>query len=405
MTTDDLRGLLRNERFTGTPPVNPERTGQIERRIARRRRRLRGTVAATAATVLAVAGLSAVATRALSGDGGDPAVSRTATPSPLPKVALPRAVPAEKLWPQAVAKLPPRLPNGKKYFPEAFADDHTLLVTTRSSFEKTDAVWLYDTETRQLRQVTRVVTPPKATIFASGFAVGDNRVAWWTSRRGGGGTVTEIWSAPLSGGEQSRVATLPAEMSPGNGLARLVITGGKVIWSLSTFKGARGGIVQVPFTGGEPSRIPGTDGYHIVDWPWVGAPDRFNGQSAPVAFKDLRNLVTGERRVAKVGSGQWTCDLTWCVRFSGRGTVVMRRDGSDGRVLAGSGATDMIARDRFVVSFRAKTLQLYDLRTGKLGDLGLPRQPDAFRMVGPSDRLYWMDGNEGYVIVNLAAIR
>src|SRR5262245_12091707 len=135
MTIQELRRLLRTEGLFEAPPGNPERTGQLERRIARRRRRLRGQVAAAAA-VLVVAVGSAVAARGLPGGsgGGEPAGPGTATPTPHVTVVSSHAVPIEKLWPQAVTKLPSKLPNGRRYAPEAFVDDHTLLVTTTSGF-------------------------------------------------------------------------------------------------------------------------------------------------------------------------------------------------------------------------------------------------------------------------------
>jgi hypothetical protein len=405
MTSGDLSRVLRNEAFIGTPPNNPRRAGQIERRIARRRRRQRAQVAIVAATILAVAGLSAVATRGVSGDP-PPVNKATASPRPLPTVALPPATPVEKLWPRAATKLPAKLPNGRKYFPETFVDDHTLLVTTWSSFEKTDAVWLYDTETRRLRTVAQVTTPPKATTFASGFAVGDGSIAWWTARRDKGQTVADIWAAPLNGGGQHRVATTPAGKDSDGGIERLVIARGRAIWSLSTFSsGARGGVFTAPLTGGEPAEISGTDGYHIMDWPWIGTPGGRLGAPDGVAFRELRNVETGEQRTAKVGPGRWSCGLTWCASGTDHGQVLMRRDGSGGRLLPG-GWTPMpeIAGDRFVLMAQRKTIQLYDLHTGRLADLGPPREPGTYRIIEPEAGLYWMDRADGYLVVNLAAI-
>ncbi|HEU5156057.1 MAG TPA: hypothetical protein VFU43_03610 [Streptosporangiaceae bacterium] len=409
MTSDDLRGLLRDEGFVGTPPGNPGRAGQIEHRIARRRRRLRGQVAAVAATVLAVAGLSTAASRGVFGgvlDGGDPAASGTASARPMPTVALPAAVPVEKLWPQAVVKVPARLPNGRKYYPEAFVGNRTLLVTTSGGFERTDAIWLYDTGTRRLSQVTRVTTPAKATTFASDFAVGDGRVVWWTARRAQGEIIAEIWSAPLSGGEARKIVTMPAGKEEDSGIGDLVIAGGKVFWSLSAFTPqARGGLFEAPLTGGPPTKIPGTDRHQIVEWPWIGTPGR-NDAARPVTFKDVRNVVTGERRSAEVGPGRWTCDVTWCVSYGGPDTRAVRRDGTGGRVLPGEWPfpTD-IALDRFLLYSGPRTMQLYDLRSGRLADLGAPRQPRSYTAIQPGDRIYRMDRADGYLIVDFTAVR
>jgi hypothetical protein len=350
-----------------------------------------------------------VATRGLPGGGGEPAGSPTATAGPPRAVKLPKATPVEKLWPQATIKLPAKLPNGRMYAPEVFVDDHTLLASTRSSFEKTDALWLYDIATRRLKLSTRVTTPANATTFASHFTGGDGHVAWWTGRRENGETVAEIWSAPLRGGQSRKITAMSAGKDEDGGIERLVIAGGKAIWSLSTFSpGARGGIFTAPITGGEPAKIPGSDGYHIVDWPWVGTPGYRANSPDQVAFKDLRNIETGERRTATVGPGRWICGLTWCEGGTAgpRGTALVRRDGSGGRLLPGVGGSPFsdIALDRFVVVLR-ETIQLYDLRGGRLADLGSPGEAGSYRILSPGARLYWVDRADGFLVVNLAAIR
>jgi hypothetical protein len=242
-----------------------------------------------------------------------------------------------------------------------------------------------------------------------GLAVGDGYVAWWTGHSQNGETAAEIWSAPLrAGGRSRKITTMPAGKDADGGVDRLVIAGGKAIWSLSTFSpGAPAGIFTAPLTGGEPTKIPGSDGYHIVDWPWAGAPDDRGRSPALVAFKDLRNMETGERRTAKVGPGRWTCGLTWCVRPNPSSMTLVRRDGSDGRLLPGDGRPMLsgVALDRFVLVPREETIQLYDLSSGRLADLGAPRMPRSFRVFMPGDRLYLMDRADGSFVVDLTAIR
>jgi hypothetical protein len=126
-----------------------------------------------------------------------------------------------------------------------------------------------------------------------------------------------------------------------------------------------------------------------------------------VAFKDLRNVRTGERRGAEVGPGRWTCGLTWCARTVDRGQVLSRRDGSDCRLLLGDAGPTIpqIALGRFVPISGRKTIQLYDLRSGRLADLGAPRKPHSFQPVGFDDRLFLVDRADGYLLVDLTAIR
>ncbi|MFC7646701.1 hypothetical protein ACFQX6_43725 [Streptosporangium lutulentum] len=49
----------------------------------------------------------------------------------------------EKVWPQAVHKIPATLPDGRGYYPELLLDDRTLLVTTEIR-EKRRFLWSYD---------------------------------------------------------------------------------------------------------------------------------------------------------------------------------------------------------------------------------------------------------------------
>src|SRR5262245_6288780 len=121
LTTDDLRDVLAEQ--ASRQPANLRREGEIRGRIIRRRRRLAGSVLAAAATVAALAlaapYLGPAATR-------DPA-SRSGEPPALPS---PTPVSVAVVAPQAVHALPERLPNGKRYLPRVFADDHTMIVAS-----------------------------------------------------------------------------------------------------------------------------------------------------------------------------------------------------------------------------------------------------------------------------------
>lgn len=186
-------------------------------------------------------------------------------------------------------------------------------------------------------------------------------------------------------------------------------------------RGIDGGIYQAPLSGSKPRFVSGTKARHLLQWPWAGITTRRADEprSKP-DFQHLVNVLTGERRdaVVKQGEHAWGCSLTWCLA----GLNVRHRDGS--RVRALPGGMDWIltrtpALDRFVVLRQATgddeaRLVLYDLPTGRKGDLGAHLKKlgkDTAAMM--NDTL--IDYNTGYllayhlngkqVIVDLTAIK
>jgi len=308
------------------------------------------------------------------------------------------APPIEKVWPGVAHRVPDTLPNGHAFNPEAFIDSGRVLVSTESGFEKADALYSYDLRTHATRLVTRVITPPKTTLFATGFITGDGYVGWWLA----GGYGTEIWAAPLSGGQAhlvSRVSTRPP--------SRMTISGGKAIWSVD----GTGGVYQAPISGGTAQEVPGSRSMHILEWPWIGSPPgAFASNAKVVAFAQVKNALTGETRPARLtDKGIWNCGLTWCVGVSGFVTEAQRRDGSGRRAIPDANPTSGIPPilDRFVITYPAKgTTAVYDLRTGRMGDLGIKQRKNHLTKVtlDPANRLYTALTAGGYVIVDLGAI-
>lgn len=335
--------------------------GTVEVRYRGRRRRGQALLAAAAVVVLA--GGTSYALR-----GEDiravPATSATATPAQARLTELP--APIEQVWPEAVRKIPARLPDGRAFQPLAFLDERTLLVTTQQRSEVADAVHAYDLEGGDLRKIADVPASEDAALFSSGFTVGADQVVWWTNLEDGR---TQIWSAPLAGGEARVVDTIERSGPDTQGIDGLAVTGDRVVFSLNA-----GGVFAVPLGGGTAKPVEGGAGLHLLSWPWAGTVD-MSGPQEP-QFGTIRNLETGEIRTALVrpGEKEVTCGLTVCIGWAADGTAFHRsRDGSWEKASPcgpstppGRFCATVVGSDR-----RPLGVALYDTTTGKAADLGI----------------------------------
>ncbi|MGW5684526.1 hypothetical protein [Nonomuraea sp. NPDC003754] len=363
----ELETLLQDSlsRSAGRAPAAPHDLLQRVDAAARRRRR-RGTAvagAAAAAAVVAVTMTGFFVTSSLTpARPAEPAAPATASGDPQP---------LRKVWPQAVHTLPRTLPDGRPYQVERFLDRDTLLVRTTKDGnpDRPDGLWSYNVKSGALTRLV-AVQPPKGTVVSWPFtAAGEGRLVWWTLRKDGARRVTDIWAAPVKGGAQRRVTSF--ESAPGRGeIGHFAVAEGKVVWSL----GGDGGLYEAPLSGGAPRRIGGTEGLHLLGWPWAAAFQypRTKKQPEP-PFGELVNVLTGERRAAPAISQDRpvNCGITWCVA----GERALTRDGSRERLLSGR-AWDVPAMDRFVLATKVEGLRLqhtllYDLATGRAGDLGI----------------------------------
>ena len=115
-----------------------------------------------AAVAVAVGGATLGGRTLLSGEHSSGTTAEHPAASPAlhrpKKVKVP---PIEQVWPKAAHRIPNTLPNGRALHPQALIDDHTLLITTESSFEKSDALYAYDLRTHHTRLITQVITPTK----------------------------------------------------------------------------------------------------------------------------------------------------------------------------------------------------------------------------------------------------
>ena len=334
----------------------------------------------------------------------------TATPSPSGGQAFVAPEPIEKVWPQAVWKIPAKLPGIRKYQPRIFIDDRTLLLETWESFEKANAIYAYDLENGQVRKIADIRTPKG--VFSSGYTVGAGRIVWRTINEVDGNGATEFWSAPITGGRPTVINTVTPVKGGGD---HLTVVGDKLAFSF--FEGGvltvPRGVFTVPLGGGTVEPVAGADRHQILRWPWVGT----QGDHTPMAtsFEDLLNVETGERSKAVVRPGEENvrCGVTICVGDRrGSPSFYRLRDGSQERELPGSAARGLGA-DRFQtvpMPGSQGNEYLIDLVTGKSGDLGLP-PPDANgRFISVdlgigNDRMVAYPVKDKYVIIDLTKIR
>lgn len=425
-----------------TPP--PDLVERVNAGLRRHRHRRHGQVAAVAIAIVAVTGGTLVAPRLLSGEfsgqngaaassGQGPGRAAANVPGPdlseFQRVSPKTPKPVDEVWPETVHRVSNRLPDGRKYLPETFVDNDTLLVATDSAFEKTDEVSLYNLKTKRVTSVARVHTSSKIgdhreRSYATDFTVGDGYVAWWMGYAERGRWVIEVWAAPMAGGGSKRIAVQQGATSR---IDHLAIADGKATWSLEK----EGGVYQTPLTGGQPTLLPDTGDYHIVTWPWIGTPLPILANTNEVGFAKLRNVKTGEQRGSRLAPKLgWNCALAWCIG-SPTGTFddtnelafAQRRNGSGGRVLPtlDTGAPEELPiLDRFIVfDMRARSstqwdgkhlaVVLYDLETGKNADLGIELDKhggySALPPDHPGDRLYAIDTKDGYLLIDPAAIK
>lgn len=386
------------------PRPDPDLVGRIdERGRLRRRTRLRtAVVCGTAVVAVGVAGVAAdiIRPRTLEPAGGNILETKPEKPekpvrkeSP-PGPAAPSIPLAKNVWPNAVHEIPQKLPDGRQIFPQTFLDADTILVTTQSSFEKSDALYKYDLKTHAVEEIAEVDSPG----YANDFTVENGWVVWWANVESTKDRGTEIWGVPLAGGKARKLVLAPA-----GGIDFLAVSDGEVHWS---YDGTAKPVYSAPLSGdGEGTPIPESKGYHIVSWPWIGSPgEEFrNGPIAEeIRYRTLRNVETGETRTTTDLKGIWSCHLSWCVGTTNDKGYAQRRDGSDRKRLEGIGmffptTTPMPAQDRFYVG---ETV-VVDTHTGKTGRL--QTSGDGFR-IPVDDRLYYSNIKDGYELIDLAAI-
>ncbi|MGW2151411.1 TolB family protein [Nonomuraea bangladeshensis] len=424
--------------FAGAAQRAPQAPAGLLATVKTRHRRRRARTAAVYAATAVVLVAGGVGT-AVSGLGASaepqPAVSATGEAEPQADKIPPRV---EKVWPQAVHKIPAKLPDGRTYYPQLLLDDRTLLVMTGVNDGKRQFLWSYDLGTGRPRKIAEIPPTKGSAIFADGVAAGGGNIVWWASHKEAGSPrVARIWTVPAAGGRPRPVTDVPLGnvMKEGhiNGLA---VTGSDVVFAYE-----KGGVYRVPLSGGSPQPVKGAERHHILQWPWVGV---HHGKST---FRELLNVETGERRDAVIKADEEVrCGLERCAGVAVRYKTVKverPRDRSGKEIKCGTRRCPDTVRNRttlrwfvrdrdgsherdlpmtfqegddaglerfFKVTLRGPghegILTLYDADTGRSADLGV--RPDAQgRMAIPDgglDRLMTYPIKDEMYVLDLAAI-
>ncbi|MEO3876178.1 hypothetical protein ABGB18_46060 [Nonomuraea sp. B12E4] len=366
-----------------------------------RRKRSRGRTAAAAIAVTAiVAGGAFAGLRFLPASPSEPTVGAKVASAPVtsPEQRI------DDVWPQAAHEMPTKLPDGGKVRPRAFLDETTVLITAESTFEKADSVLAYNLKNGTTRKLSNIPTPQGTSLFADGFTAGNGHIAWWTARKKDGKEIADLWSVPASGGEPAIVTSFPLPPRSRDGLiTALTVLPDGFAWSMGSM-----GVFKVPFAGGDPQAIAGTQGLHIFQWPWAGSPGPREHRSAP--YQTVLNVESGERRAAvtRQNSQPLACGITQCISSLADTTEagIQGRDGQEGRKVSlpfSAVGPQALRLDRFLTGDGPGWSALYDIKTGTAVDLKVDASGVRY-LPGSDPRLLVLPRNDKFLIVNLGSI-
>jgi hypothetical protein len=409
MTTDLERELTRT--LAGAAWQAPEPgegfvVGVRKRRRARKRRQL--AALASCAVVLAVgSGMVAVRLSALSDErrpapSADERVPAASWSGTLPDFEA--AGSPDKVWPNAVHRLPARLPNGAGYQVYAVLRDDRYLVRTIAESSTVWAPSVFDARTGKLTYLgsDELATDREPSPDNWATAVGE-RAVWFSSESKANEQDAVIWTARLDGtGDPQRIATVPNHIDT---LSRVGVTGDTFFWYES-----KRGLFGVPISGGTPSPIPGGAEYAWLDLsPWVS--------TSRQAFTDdgsregvLWNLKTADRRPWKAHPRvrDLLCYPVLCVGWDGSyKTLVQPLDGS--RVLEPSSrnfrfypAIEGAFGVGEVETSRGFERYVWDLATGQAATVSAGQEVyDGYER----STLQWPADGETIYVLDLRAIR
>ncbi|GIH75144.1 hypothetical protein Plo01_15730 [Planobispora longispora] len=267
-----------------------------------------------------------------------------------------------------MSKIPAKSADGWKYRPITALSATELLLSAESSFEKSGRLEIYDTASGS-RTVLAETPGPEGVkgYFTQSVDVGAEHLVWYGTTPNDDDRWADFWVVPRSGGTARQVGEVTGEQAE---VEAVGVTADSVVWSVSG-----GGVYRMPLAGGTPERIEGTDGLHLLSWPWaadVGERDFGKKQTK------LVNLETMQVVEVKTPDGLTTfqCGLEWCY---GSGdsednqAVVQRADGSRHRTLPGLsalGGNIVLARDIGV--FHVSSVVGRDERGEEIEDHSVP---------------------------------
>jgi hypothetical protein len=378
-------------------------------------------ITAAAAAVVAVVAGGAVVVDRFHGDRG---VAPAHPPRPVASAPAPARTDyrddasVDEVWPGALRRVPATLPNGKVYLLHGILPGGRLLVSLEDAQGSADALWSWDPDNRDLRPVEgSQLNPGKGAFIDVGF--NDRWIVWFTQASvpatNQRADPVALWASPVAGGRPRRIAIVnDYEAGPITVVGDLLVVG-KILDEAGT---STRGPWTVPVTGGTPRNIAGSEGYGVLDWPWLGAPPSHT--QAKAAYERIWNVKTGDRRTAHrlEGMTDASCSLTWCVGRGKGGMIAQRRDGSGRWRVAGAQIADpQIKMDRFIdiSPSTGRLTVLYDLRARKSVTMPPPGGTDGgilssyLQNAAPNNFMLWR-GDErnsatSYYLLDLRKMR
>jgi len=292
------------------------------------------------------------------------------------------------VWPDAVRELPEKLPDGSSYQVVDTTEGDEVLVV--SGGRETGPL-LLNPATQAVREVsTTAVSDGLAAPRVSTALVAGDRVVWFVSGRRQGGAVREAWTAPLAGGDATRLtASLPQSAVDG----RVgVLAGDVVIWEQSLPGGGQDDIVvkQLSLRDGRVSDVPGSRGYWLSTIPgWITSQYGGTPFGEPERTGTLIELATGRRAT-------WTandememtilCGPEWCSGWNvADDAAIQRIDGSGYVDLGMRGSLDPSIEGRLMIGSLDRFSVVWDLGTGRAASIRQPDPPREGEFPKPSD--------------------
>ncbi|MFF0869117.1 hypothetical protein ACFYUV_45685 [Nonomuraea sp. NPDC003560] len=371
---------------------------QVQR--SRRPKRSRRTaLTAAVASGVAVAAIVTVTTHVLSKPETSSTGSGTASVSSA-RASAPE--PIEKLWPAAVHEVPAKLPDGRKVRPRLMMDTTKILLTAEAGFEKANGLYTYDVHSGEVAELADITLPAGTTLFPDGFTAGQGRVAWWTAHGAADKRTADIWTVPTTGGKPQLVTSAPLPPASSAGFVTgIAITPDRLAWSAGNE-----GVFTVDVNGGQPQRVDGAQGQHILSWPWVGSPGTFGGNEAP--FQSVMNIETGEKRArtALQPGSPVACGITLCVTHPGRSAAaqVQDRDGRARQEMDVTGvAPQPLQQDRFLSAQLPDRAIVHDVRSGVSAEIRGIDTRTRYRAPAGSNIALFSRGDK-FLVVDLTAI-
>jgi hypothetical protein len=392
--------------LTGAATLAPEPDESFVLGVRRRQRaRKRRRVAAIAGCTAVLAVVSGLAVVRLTPDRNDQETVATWTGT-VPDFDA--AGSPETVWPEAVHRLPAKLPNGASYQVFSVLGDDRYLVRQRP---RGGAPFVFDAKGGN---VTFLGNEEQARHLDSSSvnwttAVGDQAV-WFASVRGPQGTWdAEIWSARLDGAGDPRV--IGTVSGHGNIPPGIGVVGDSLYWDA-----AGGGVYRLPLSGGTAERLPHSEGYLLFDLsPWVDTSGHAIPPDTPTPLSgELWNVESGERRSwsAPESSRNIVCDPLICAGFTTAGKqFVQRPDRSAYQELPfpedGFNISPAV-EGRFgvgtVVTSRGLRWYAWDLVTGKVGAVSAEPSQGIDRGFEQAT-LQWPVDQQTIYVLDLTAIR